>query len=49
MVPEVDLVPRYADIIQIGARNMYDQDLLAKAGKKGKPFCSKRYRRLDYY
>ncbi len=49
MVPQVDLVTHYADIIQIGARNMYYQELLAKVGKKGKPFCSKRFRRLDYY
>ncbi len=40
---QVDLVAQYVDIIQIGARNMYDQDLLAKAGKKGKPIMFKRH------
>ena len=40
---QVDLVAQYVDIIQIGARNMYDQDLLAKAGKKGKPILFKRH------
>jgi len=39
----VDLVAQYVDIIQIGARNMYDQDLLAKVGKKGKPVLFKRH------
>ncbi len=40
---QVDLVAQYVDIIQIGARNMYDQDLLAKVGKKGKPILFKRH------
>jgi len=40
---QVDLVAEYVDIIQIGARNMYDQDLLAKVGKKGKPILFKRH------
>ena len=39
---QVDLVAEYADILQIGARNMYDQDLLAAAAKKGKPVLYKR-------
>jgi len=40
---QVDLVAQYVDIIQIGARNMYDQDLLAKVGKTGKPVLFKRH------
>jgi len=40
---QVDLVAEYVDILQIGARNMYDQDLLAKAGRTGKPVLFKRH------
>jgi len=40
---QVDLVAEYVDILQIGARNMYDQDLLAKVGMKGKPILFKRH------
>ena len=40
---QVDLVAEYADILQIGARNMYDQDLLARAASKGKPILYKRH------
>jgi len=40
---QVDLVAEYVDIIQIGARNMYDQDLLAQVAKKGKPVLLKRH------
>jgi len=40
---QVDLVAEYVDILQIGARNMYDQDLLARVGKKGKPILLKRH------
>lgn len=40
---QVDLVAQYVDILQIGARNMYDQDLLAKVAKKGKPILFKRH------
>ena len=40
---QVDLVAQYVDIIQIGARNMYDQDLLAKVGRTGKPVLLKRH------
>jgi len=40
---QVDLVAEYVDILQIGARNMYDQDLLAKAAGKGKPVLFKRH------
>ena len=40
---QVDLVAEYVDILQIGARNMYDQDLLTKVGKTGKPILFKRH------
>jgi 3-deoxy-7-phosphoheptulonate synthase len=40
---QVDLVAEYVDILQIGARNMYDQDLLTKAATKGKPILLKRH------
>ncbi len=40
---QVDLVAEYVDILQIGARNMYDQDLLIKVASKGKPVLYKRH------
>jgi 3-deoxy-7-phosphoheptulonate synthase len=40
---QVDLIAKYVDIIQIGARNMYDQDLLVKAARTGKPILYKRH------
>ncbi len=40
---QVDLVAEYADILQIGARNMYDQDLLTQVARKGKPILFKRH------
>jgi 3-deoxy-7-phosphoheptulonate synthase len=40
---QVDLVAEYVDILQIGARNMYDQDLLTRAASKGKPMLFKRH------
>jgi 3-deoxy-7-phosphoheptulonate synthase len=40
---QVDLIAEYADILQIGARNMYDQDLLTAVGKKKKPVLFKRH------
>jgi len=40
---QVDLVAQYVDIIQIGARNMYDQDLLTKVARTGKPILFKRH------
>lgn len=40
---QVDLVAEYVDVLQIGARNMYDQDLLTKAASKGKPVLFKRH------
>jgi 3-deoxy-7-phosphoheptulonate synthase len=39
---EVDLVARYADILQIGARNMQNFNLLEEVGKTGKPVMLKR-------
>ncbi|MBT8402452.1 MAG: 3-deoxy-7-phosphoheptulonate synthase [Gemmatimonadetes bacterium] len=38
----VDLVAEYADIIQIGARNMQNYPLLRRAGQSGKPVLLKR-------
>ena len=38
----VDLVAEYADIIQIGARNMQNYPLLRRAGRCGKPVLLKR-------
>ena len=40
---QVDLVAEYADILQIGARNMYNQDLLVKVARKKKPILFKRH------
>jgi len=40
---QVDLVAEYVDIIQIGARNMYGQDLLTQVAKTGKPVLFKRH------
>ncbi|HIE16785.1 MAG TPA: 3-deoxy-7-phosphoheptulonate synthase [Dehalococcoidia bacterium] len=39
---EVELVARYADILQIGARNMQNFNLLVEVGKMGKPVMLKR-------
>lgn len=39
---ELDLVEKYADIIQIGARNMQNFDLLKEVGKSKKPVLLKR-------
>ncbi len=38
----VDLVVKYADIVQIGARNMQNYALLRSAGRAGKPVLLKR-------
>ncbi|HEX2202994.1 MAG TPA: 3-deoxy-7-phosphoheptulonate synthase [Longimicrobium sp.] len=38
----LDLVAEYADIIQIGARNMQNFSLLRRAGRTGKPILLKR-------
>ncbi|MBI2836327.1 MAG: 3-deoxy-7-phosphoheptulonate synthase [Chloroflexi bacterium] len=40
---QVDLIAEYVDILQIGSRNMYNQDLLVKAAQKGKPILYKRH------
>lgn len=40
---QVDLVAEYVDILQIGSRNMYDQDLMANVASKGKPILYKRH------
>ena len=39
---DIDVVVRYADIIQIGARNMQNFRLLTEVGKLGKPVILKR-------
>ncbi|HEY1011780.1 MAG TPA: 3-deoxy-7-phosphoheptulonate synthase [Herpetosiphonaceae bacterium] len=41
-IRDVDLVARYADIIQIGARNMQNFALLEEAGQTGRPIMVKR-------
>ena len=40
---QVDLIAEYVDILQIGARNMYDQDLLTAVGRTKKPVLFKRH------
>jgi 3-deoxy-7-phosphoheptulonate synthase len=40
---QIDLVAKYVDILQIGARNMYDQDLMSCVARKGKPVLYKRH------
>lgn len=39
---DVELVARYADILQIGARNMQNYQLLEEVGRTGKPVLLKR-------
>lgn len=39
---DVDLVAQYADILQIGARNMQNYTLLEECGRSGKPVLLKR-------
>ncbi len=41
-VESLELVARYADVIQIGARNMQNFSLLKRAGKSGRPVLLKR-------
>ncbi len=41
-VDQVELVARYADVLQIGARNMHNSNLLTAAGRTGKPMLLKR-------
>ena len=40
---QVDLAAEYVDILQIGTRNMYNQDLLIKVASKDKPVLFKRH------
>ena len=40
---QVDLVAKYVDMLQIGTRNMYDQDLLTGVARKNKPVLFKRH------
>jgi len=40
---QVDLAAEYADILQIGTRNMYNQDLVAKVARTNKPILFKRH------
>jgi 3-deoxy-7-phosphoheptulonate synthase len=40
---QLDLIAEYVDVLQIGARNMYDQDLLMAVGRKKKPVLFKRH------
>ena len=39
---DVDLVAKHTDVLQIGARNMFNQDLIEAAAKTGKPIFFKR-------
>ena len=39
---QVELVGRHVDILQVGARNMYNYELLREVGKSGKPVLLKR-------
>ncbi len=39
---QVEMVAKYADILQIGARNMYNQDLIEKTARQKKPLLLKR-------
>ncbi|MBI2860470.1 MAG: 3-deoxy-7-phosphoheptulonate synthase [Chloroflexi bacterium] len=40
---QVDLIAEYVDVLQVGARNMYNQDLLAAVARTGKPVMLKRH------
>lgn len=42
-VENFDAVEAYADVIQIGARNMYNYELLKRAGRSQKPVVLKRF------
>ena len=39
----MDMIAKYVDIMHIGARNMYDQDLLVQVAQVGKPVLLKRH------
>ncbi|MEM2960869.1 MAG: 3-deoxy-7-phosphoheptulonate synthase, partial [Candidatus Bathyarchaeia archaeon] len=38
----IEVVAKYVDILQVGARNMYNQDLIEEAAKQKKPLLIKR-------
>jgi 3-deoxy-7-phosphoheptulonate synthase len=40
---QVQLVAKYVDILQIGTRNMYDQDLITSSARENKPLLYKRH------
>ncbi len=40
---QVEMVAKYADILQIGARNMYNQDLIESVARQHKPILLKRH------
>lgn len=40
---QVEIAAEYADMLQIGTRNMYNQDLLTKVARTGKPILYKRH------
>ena len=40
---QVDMVAEYVDILQIGTKNMYDQDLITAVARKNKPVLYKRH------
>jgi 3-deoxy-7-phosphoheptulonate synthase len=40
---QVGMIAEYVDILQIGSRNMYDQDLLVRVARKNKPVLLKRH------
>ena len=40
---QVDLAAEHIDMLQIGTRNMYNQDLLTKVARTGKPILFKRH------
>jgi 3-deoxy-7-phosphoheptulonate synthase len=39
---QIDLVARYADVLQVGSRNMHNTQLLAAVGRQSKPVLLKR-------
>jgi 3-deoxy-7-phosphoheptulonate synthase len=41
-IDQIDLVARYADVLQVGARNMQNFNLLSRCGESGKPVLLKR-------
>jgi len=40
---QIDLIAEYVDVLQVGARNMYHQDMLSSIARKGKPVLFKRH------